>query len=49
MKHVIIIGAGAAGIMAALAAAGQGASVTLLEKNNIVGKRWALPARAAAI
>ena len=32
MKHVIIIGAGAAGIMAALAAAGQGASVTLLGK-----------------
>ena len=42
MKHVIIIGAGAAGIMAALAAAGQGASVTLLEKNNIVGKKMGI-------
>lgn len=42
MKEVIVIGAGAAGIMAALAAAGQGASVRLLEKNNIVGKKMGI-------
>ncbi len=39
MKEVIVIGAGAAGIMAALAAAEKGAAVRLMEKNNIVGKK----------
>ncbi len=42
MKEVIVIGAGAAGIMAALAAARQGASVRLLEKNDIVGKKMGI-------
>lgn len=42
MKHIIVIGAGAAGIMAALAAVSQGASVTLIEKNNIVGKKMGI-------
>ena len=39
MKHVIVIGGGAAGCMAALAAAGQGASVTLLERNQKLGRK----------
>lgn len=39
MKHVLIVGAGAAGIMAALAAAEAGAKVTVFEKNDIVGKK----------
>lgn len=42
MKKVVVIGAGAAGIMAALAAAGEGAAVTLIEKNNIVGKKMGI-------
>ena len=33
MKNVVIIGAGAAGMMAAIAAADKGARVTLLEQN----------------
>lgn len=35
--HVVVIGAGAAGMMAAYAAASQHASVVLLEKNNKTG------------
>ena len=42
MRHVIVVGAGAAGIMAALAAAEGGAAVRLLEKNNIVGKKMGI-------
>jgi predicted Rossmann fold flavoprotein len=42
MKDIIVIGAGAAGIMAALAAAEQGAAVQLFEKNNIVGKKMGI-------
>ncbi len=41
-KKVIVIGAGAAGIMAALAAAEAGAAVQLFEKNNIVGKKMGI-------
>lgn len=41
-KNVIVIGAGAAGIMAALAAAEAGAAVQLFEKNNIVGKKMGI-------
>lgn len=37
--HVIIIGGGAAGMLAAIAAGRQGASVTLLERNPRVGKK----------
>lgn len=36
---VIVIGGGAAGLMAAISAAEKGASVTLIEKNNEVGKK----------
>ena len=39
MKRVIVIGGGAAGMMAALTAAEQGASVRLLEKNEKLGKK----------
>ena len=36
---VVVIGAGPAGMMAAYAAAGQGADVLLLEKNEKTGKK----------
>ncbi|MBR5509379.1 MAG: NAD(P)/FAD-dependent oxidoreductase [Lachnospiraceae bacterium] len=39
MKKVIVIGGGASGLMAAIAAARQGAKVTLLEKNKQTGKK----------
>ena len=39
MKHVIVIGGGAAGMMAAIGAAREGARVTLLEKNEKLGKK----------
>ena len=39
MKHVLIIGGGAAGMMAALSALNGGAEVTLLEKNEKTGKK----------
>lgn len=39
MKRVIVIGGGAAGMMAAIAAATQGALVTLVEKNERLGKK----------
>lgn len=39
MKHIIIIGGGAAGMMAALYAARSGARVTLLERNEKLGKK----------
>ena len=39
-KKVVVVGAGAAGLMAASAAAMYGASVTLIEKNKRVGRRF---------
>ena len=39
MSDVIVIGGGAAGCMAALAAAEKGASVTLLERNPKLGRK----------
>ncbi len=39
MKNVIIIGGGAAGMMAAISAARTGCKVTLLEKNEKLGKK----------
>ena len=38
-KRVIIIGGGAAGSMAALTAAQNGADVLLLEQNEIIGRK----------
>ncbi len=39
MNEVIVIGAGASGLVAGIKAAQQGAKVTILEKNNKVGKK----------
>ena len=39
MDDVVVVGAGAAGCMAALAAAGEGARVTLLERNPKIGRK----------
>lgn len=39
MKRIIIVGGGAAGMMAALTAAGPDTSVTLLERNQKVGRK----------
>ena len=39
MKKIIVIGAGAAGMMAGIAAARAGASVTIVEKNEKAGKK----------
>ena len=38
-KQIVVIGGGAAGMMAAICAAEQGASVTLLEPNERLGKK----------
>ena len=38
-KGVVVIGGGAAGMMAAISAAERGASVTLLEPNERLGKK----------
>ena len=38
-KHILIVGGGAAGLMAALFAARGGAKVTLLERNEKLGKK----------
>lgn len=40
MEKVLVIGGGASGMMAAIAAAGQGAEVTILEQNEQLGKRF---------
>ena len=42
MKHIIVIGAGPAGMMAAISAARSGASVTLLEKKAKVGRKLSI-------
>lgn len=39
MKQIIVIGGGAAGMMAAVGAAGSGACVTVLEQNEKTGKK----------
>ena len=39
MREIVVIGGGAAGMMAAVAAAGRGSHVTLLEKNEKLGKK----------
>ena len=42
MKRVVVIGGGAAGLMAAVIAGREGAKVTLLEKMNFVGKNMGI-------
>ena len=39
MKKVVVIGAGAAGMMAAATAANRGLDVTLIERNHRVGRK----------
>ena len=39
MSEILIVGGGAAGMMAAIAAADQGHQVTILEKNEKLGKK----------
>lgn len=45
MKEILVIGAGAAGIMAALAAAESGARVHLFEKMILSVRRWESPVK----
>ena len=47
-KKIVVIGGGAAGMMAALSAAEQGAQVTLLEPNERLGKKLNITGRAGA-
>lgn len=49
MKKVIVIGGGAAGMMAACMAAVEGAHVTLLEKMKRPERKFILQGKAAAI
>ena len=42
MKRVVVIGGGAAGLMAAVIAGREGAKVTLLDKMNYVGKKMGI-------
>ena len=42
MKRVVVIGGGAAGLMAAVIAGREGAKVTILEKMNYVGKKMGI-------
>lgn len=42
MKRVVIVGGGAAGLMAAVIAGREGAQVTLLEKMNYLGKKMGI-------
>ena len=47
MKHIIVVGGGAAGMMAAVSAARAGAEVTLLEKNEKTGKKIYITGKGA--
>jgi predicted flavoprotein YhiN len=38
-KHIVVIGGGPGGMMAAIAAQNAGAQVTLIEKNEKLGKK----------
>ena len=42
MKQILVIGGGAAGVMAAIAAAENNAEVLILEKNAFIGKKLAI-------
>ena len=39
MKNIIVIGGGASGMMAAIAASANGAKVTIIEQNPFPGKK----------
>lgn len=49
MSNVIIIGGGAAGMMAAITAARNNNKVTLIEKNEKLGKSFLLQEKADVI
>ncbi len=49
LSRVIVIGGGAAGMMAAISAADQGHKVCLIEKNEKLGKKCSLRARAGVM
>lgn len=49
MANVLVIGGGAAGLLAGIAAAQSGAQTVILEKMRCPGKKYLLPARGAAI
>ena len=49
MSKVIVIGGGAAGMMAAIGAAYNGNTVELLEKNDRLGKKIFITGRADVI
>ena len=49
MSNVIVVGGGAAGMMAAVFAARNGQNVQLLEKNEKLGKKLSLQEKDAAI
>ena len=49
MSRAVIVGGGAAGMMAAVTAAGQGHQVDLYEKTKSLGKRFILLGKADAI
>lgn len=49
MKKVLVIGGGAAGMLAAAAAARNGHQVCLYEKNEKLGKKLFITARADVI
>ena len=49
MSNVIVVGGGAAGMMAAIFAARNGQNVTLLEKNEKLGKKTSSQEKDAAI
>lgn len=48
-RNVIVVGAGSAGMMAAITAAGAGARVTVVEPNERWAESCTLPAKAAAM
>ena len=49
MSNVIVVGGGAAGMMAAMAAAKCGHNVTLLEKNEKLGKKLFITGKAVVM
>ena len=49
MSKVIVIGGGAAGMIAAIAAAQKGHKVILLEKNEKLGKKLFITGKAVAM
>lgn len=49
MANVLVIGGGAAGLLAGIAAAQSGAQTVILEKCAAPVKKYLLPARGAAI